>query len=98
VLATLPELFVKHGPPAFIPSDNGGEFTKGVVREWLQRLQVKTLYIEPGSPWENCYNQSFNGKFRDELLNRELLYSLAEARSLVEIWRQWSLPIEVSQG
>ena len=88
VLATLTELFVKHEPPAFIRSDNGGEFTAGVVREWLKRLQVKTLYIEPGSPWENGYNESFNGKFRDELLNRELFYSLAEAKYLVENWRQ----------
>lgn len=59
-----------------------------MVREWLQRLQVKTLYIEPGSPWENGYNESFNGKLRDELLKRELFYSLAEAQYLVETWRQ----------
>lgn len=88
VLATLAELFMQHGPPAFIRSDNGAEFTAGVVREWLQRLQVKTLYIEPGSPWENGYNESFNGKLRDELLNRELFYSLAEAQYLVEAWRR----------
>jgi putative transposase len=88
VLATLTELFVKHGPPAFLRSDNGGEFTAGVVRDWLKRLQVKPLYIEPGSPWENGYNESFNGKLRDELLNRELFYSLAEARYLIEHWRQ----------
>jgi putative transposase len=88
VLATLTELFVEHGPPAFIRSDNGGEFTAGLVRDWLRRIQVKTLYIEPGSPWENGYNESFNGKLRDELLNRELFYSLAEARYLIEHWRQ----------
>jgi len=88
VLATLTELFVEHGPPAFIRSDNGGEFTAGVVRDWLRRIQVKTLYIEPGSPWENGYNESFNGKLRDELLNRELFNSLAEARYLIEAWRQ----------
>lgn len=88
VLASLTELFVQHGPPAFIRSDNGGEFTAGILREWLERLQVKTLYIEPGSPWENGYNESFNGKLRDELLNRELFYSLAEARYLIEAWRQ----------
>lgn len=88
VLATLTELFVKHGPPAFIRSDNGGEFTACVVREWLKRLQVKTLHIEPGSPWENGYNESFNGKLRDELLNGELFYSLAEAKYLIEAWRQ----------
>ena len=88
VLAALTELFVEHGPPAFIRSDNGGEFTAGVVRGWLKRIQVKTLYIEPGSPWENGYNESFNGKLRDELLNRELFYSLAEARYLIECWRR----------
>jgi transposase InsO family protein len=66
----------------------GAEFTAGVVHEWLQRLQVKTLYIEPGSPWENGYNESFNGKLRDELLNCELFYSLAEAQYLVEAWRR----------
>jgi putative transposase len=88
VLATLTELFVKHGQPAFIRSDNGGEFTARAVREWLKRLQVKTLYIEPGSPWENGYNESFNGKFRDELLDRELFYSLAEAKYLVQAWRR----------
>jgi len=88
VLSTLTELFVEHGPPAFMRSDNGGEFTAGVVRDWLGRILVKTLYIEPGSPWENGYNESFNGKLRDELLNRELFYSLAEARYLVEAWRR----------
>jgi transposase InsO family protein len=87
VLATLTDLFVQHGPPGFIRSDNGGEFTAEVVREWLKQLQVKTLYIEPGSPWENGYNESFNGKLRDQLLNRELFYSLAEARYLIEAWR-----------
>jgi putative transposase len=70
------------------PTYNGGEFAARVVRKWLKHLQVKTLYIEPGSPWENGYNESFNGKFRDELLNRELFYSLAEAQYLVESWRQ----------
>ena len=59
-----------------------------MVRDWLKAVQVKTLYIEPGSPWENGYCESFNGKFRDELLNRELFYSLAEARYLIESWRQ----------
>jgi putative transposase len=62
----------------------GGEFTASVVRDWLKCVQVKTLYIEPGSPWENGYNESFNGKLRDELLNRELFYSLAEAKYLIE--------------
>jgi transposase InsO family protein len=88
VLAALTDLFVEYGPPAFIRSDNGGEFTAGVVRDWLKRIHLKTLYIEPGSRWENGYNESFNGKLRDELLNRELFYSLAEARYLIEQWRR----------
>jgi putative transposase len=87
VLATLAELFVEHGSPAFIRSDNGAEFTAAAVREWLDRIGVKTLYIEPGSPWENGYNESFNGKLRDELLNGEIFYSLAEAKYLIERWR-----------
>ena len=88
VLAALTELFIEHGPPAFIRSDNGGEFTALAVRQWLARLGVQTLYIEPGSPWENGYNESFNGKLRDELLNGEIFYSLAEARFLIERWRR----------
>ena len=88
VLQTLSELFVEHGPPANLRSDNGPEFTAKVVREWLERVEVKTLYIEPGSPWENGYNESFNGKLRQELLNGEIFYSLAEAAVLVEQWRR----------
>ncbi len=63
------ELFVDRGPPDHIRSDNGSEFTAKAVREWLARVGVKTLYIAPGSPWENGYNESFNGKLGDELLN-----------------------------
>jgi len=59
-----------------------------VVRKWLERVGVRTLYIEPGSPWENGYNESFNGKLKDELLNREILYTLKEAQVLVEQWRR----------
>ena len=88
VLQTLSELFVEHGPPANLRSDNGPEFTAKVVREWLERVEVKTLYIEPGSPWENGYNESFNGKLRNELLNGEIFCSLAEAAVLVEQWRR----------
>jgi len=72
VLDCLTELFLKHGPPEHIRSDNGSEFTARVTRQWLKRLGVETLFIEPGSPWENGYNESFNGKLRDELLNGEL--------------------------
>ncbi len=87
VLDCVAELFVKHGPPDHIRSDNGAEFTAHVVREWLGRIGVKTLYIEPGSPWENGYNESFNGKLRDEMLNGEIFYSLREAQVLIERWR-----------
>jgi putative transposase len=77
-----------HGRPDYSRSDNGPEFTAKAVREWLSRIGVKTLYIEPGSPWENGYNESFNGKLRDELLNGEIFYTLKEARILIECWRQ----------
>ena len=88
VLQVLAELFVRHGPPDHIRSDNGGAFTANAVRGWLQRVGVKTLHIDPGSPWENGYNESFNGKLRDELLNGEIFYSLKEARVLIEQWRR----------
>lgn len=87
VLECLAELFVRHGPPDHIRSDNGPEFTAIAVREWLGRVGVKTLFIEPGSPWENGYNESFNGKLRDELLNREIFNTLQEAQVLIERWR-----------
>ena len=88
VLRTLARLFVRHGMPEYIRSNNGPEFTAQVVRRWLKRLKVGTLFIDPGSPWENGYNESFNGKLRDELLNREILSSLWEAKVLVERWRR----------
>ncbi len=88
VLHCLADLFVKHGPPDHIRSDNGSEFTAKAVRSWLGRLGVKTLYIQPGSPWENGYNESFNGKLGDELLNGEIFYTLKEAKVLIERWRQ----------
>ena len=88
VLYRLTELFVSRRPPDYIRSDNGSEFTAKAVREWLSRVGVKTLYIEPGSPWENGYNESFNGKLRDELLNGEIFYTLKEAQILIERWRR----------
>ncbi len=88
VLMTLAKLFIERGTPNCIRSDNGAEMTAKVLRSWLQRLGVKTLFIEPGSPWENGYNESFNGKLRDELLNREIFYTLWEAKVLVERWRK----------
>ena len=69
VLEVLADLFVRHGPPEYLRSDNGPEFTAKLVRRWLGRVGVEMLFIEPGSPWENGYNESFNGKLRDELLN-----------------------------
>ena len=80
-------LLATRGVSDHIRSDNGPEFTAGVVREWLGRVGVKTLFIEPGSPWENGYIESFNGKLRDELLNGEIFYSLREAKVLIERWR-----------
>ena len=88
VLAVLANLFVHNGVPVHIRSDNGSEFTARRVRSWLSRLQVKPLFIEPGSPWENGYIESFNGKMRDELLNGEIFYSLKEAQVLIEMWRK----------
>jgi len=88
VLHCLTKLLITQGIPEHIRSDNGREFTANAVREWLSRVGVQTLYIEPGSPWENGYNESFNGKLRDELLNREIFYTLTEAQVLIEQWRQ----------
>ena len=87
VLDCLTELFVHRGVPDHIRSDNGSEFTAKEVRKWLGRLAVKTLYIEPGSPWENGYCESFNGKLRDECLNAHWFVSLYDARQKVESWR-----------
>ena len=88
VIDRLFELFILRGIPEHIRSDNGPEFTARAIRRWLNRLGVKTMYIEPGSPWENGYIESFNGKLRDELLNREIFTTLEEARVLIEQWRQ----------
>ena len=88
VLDTLLDLFILHGVPDHIRSDNGSEFTAELIRIWLKNLKVKTLFIEPGSPWENGYNESFNGKLRDELLNGEIFYTLKEAQVLIEQWRK----------
>ena len=87
VLDQLFNLFVFRGIPEHIRSDNGSEFTAKAVRKWLSKLGVKTLFIEPGSPWENGYIESFNGKMRDELLDRELFTTLEEAKVLINQWR-----------
>jgi putative transposase len=88
VIDQLFNLFIFKGIPEHIRSDNGPEFTAQAIRRWLNRLGVKTLFIEPGSPWENGYIESFNGKLRDELLNREIFYTLIEAKVLIEQWRK----------
>ena len=88
VLEVLADLFLTHGPPQHIRSDNGPEFIATALRAWLGRLGVKTLFIEPGSPWENGYCESFNSKLRDELLAREIFYDLREAKTLIEWWRE----------
>lgn len=80
--------FIFRALPEYIRSDNGPEFTARQIRSWLNRLGVRTLFIERGSPWENGYIESFNGKLRDELLNREIFTTLAEAKILIEEWRK----------
>jgi transposase InsO family protein len=88
VLDALFELFIFRGIPEHIRSDNGTEFAARAVRKWLASLGVRALFIEPGSPWENGYIESFNGKMRDELLDREIFSTLTEAKVLIEQWRR----------
>ena len=88
VIEVLAELMLFRGVPDHIRSDNGPEFTASAVRRWLGRVGARTLYIEPGSPWENGYIESFNGKLRDELLDREVFYTLLEVRVLTERYRR----------
>ena len=88
MLDQLTQLFIQRRIPDYIRSDNGSEFTAETVRKWLDDLRAKTLYIEPGSPWENGCLESFNGKLRDELLNGESFDTLLEAQVLVERWRR----------
>lgn len=84
----LTELFCSHGVPVHLRSDNGPEFIANALQVWLDNLKVKPLFIEPGSPWENGYVESFNGKMRDELLNREIFYTIREAQILIARWRE----------
>ena len=88
VIDQLFQLITFRGIPEHIRSDNGPEFTAKAIRRWLSRVGVKTLFIEPASPWENGYIESFNGKLRDELLNREVFTTLTEAKVLIEQWRR----------
>lgn len=87
VIETLSDAMLMNGIPEHIRSDNGPEMTAKIMRDWLQAVGANTLYIEPGSPWENGYNESFNGKLLDELLNGEIFYSLKEAQVIIEQWR-----------
>ena len=88
VLATLWQAMMQYGIPEHIRSDNGTEFIAGKIQRWLRINQIKTLYIEPGSPWQNGYIESFHSRFRDECLNGEWLLNLREARVVIEDWRQ----------
>ena len=78
----------RYGQPEHIRSDNGPEFIAEAIRQWMSAAQIKSLYIQPGSPWEQAYIESFHDKFRDECLNRELFATLAEARVIIESWRR----------
>lgn len=110
VIEQLAYLFRVHGEPEFLRSDNGPEFIANAIKEWLATAGVKTLYIEPGSPWENGYSESFNSRFREEHLNRELFTSLTEAKVLNERYRLahnherphsslgWRTPAEFAAG
>ena len=88
ILYCMADLFLLHGKPDHIRSDNGFDLTAKLIRKWMKDIGVKTLFIEPGSPWENGYNENFNGKLRHEMLNRELFYTLKEAQIVIEQWRQ----------
>ena len=88
VIDALTDLFILRGFPAFIRSGNGPEFVAEAVRDWIAAVGARTAYIKPGSPWENGYCESFNGRFRDELLNGEIFYSLKEAQIIIEQWRK----------
>ena len=88
VIDVLADLFMARGVPGYIRSDNGPEFVATAVRAWINGVGAKAAFIEPGSPWENGYVESFNGKLRDELLNAEVFHTLAEAKVLIEQWRR----------
>jgi putative transposase len=87
VLAWLQKAIAQHGAPEYLRSDNGSEFIAKIVQHWLAKNQIKTIYIDPGSPWQNGFVESFHGRFRDECLNREQLWTLTEARVVIEDYR-----------
>ena len=88
VMETLADAMICRGTPGYIRSDNGPEFIAKALRHWIVQVGTQTAYIEPGSPWENGYSESFNAKLRDKLLNGEVFYSLREAEVLIEAWRR----------
>ncbi len=88
VIDVLSDLFILRGVPKHIRSDNGPEFVAKAVQEWIAAVGAKTAYITPGSPWENGFIESFNARLRDELLDGEIFYALAEARTIIESWRR----------
>ena len=88
VIDVLTDQFIMRGIPAFIRSDNGPEFVARDVRKWIESVGARTAFIEPGSPWENGYCESFNGRFRDELLNGEIFFTLRETQIVIESWRK----------
>lgn len=87
VQKVLHRLFVQHGAPAFLRSDNGPEFVQNELKQWLGEQNVQTLYIDPGSPWQNGKSESMHGKLRDECLDRELFNHRIEARCVIEHYR-----------
>ena len=87
VLAWLQKAIEEHGAPEYLRSDNGSEFIAKIVQQWLAENHIKTIYIEPGSPWQNGFVESFHGRFRDECLNREQLWTLTEARVVIGDYR-----------
>ena len=87
-LEWLQKAITQHGAPEYLRSDNGSEFIAKIVRQWLAANRIKTIYIEPGSPWQNGFVESFHGRFRDECLNREQLWTLTEARVVIEDYRR----------
>ncbi len=88
VIDVLSDLFILRGVPEHVRSDNGPEFVAKAVQEWIGAVGAKTAYIAPGSPWENGFIESFNARLRDELLDGEIFYTLAEAKIVVESWRR----------
>jgi len=93
VIDILTDLFILRNVPGYIRSDNGPEFIAVAVRDWIAAVGARTAYIQPGSPWENGYVESFNARLRDELLNGEIFYSQRKAQIVIEQWRKHYNPV-----